>query len=517
VVGLIAVAALFAVSAMGEQVRQLFGDVGEEMEVAAGPASGSGSEGDGDGNEDTANQAPATPGLSAASIQENNGIGDVVGTISATDPDGDTVTFSLAGGGDNDAFQILGNELRAGAAFDFESPQDADSGNTYDITIIATDDGSPQESSQANFTITVTDEAEPNQPPAAPSLSATSLQENNAAGAAVGTITAIDPEGDGVTFSLAGGGDNVYFQVVGNELRAVSPFNYEAPRDANSGNNYDITLIATDDGSPQESSQANFTILVTDDAVDTGPSGRPLCGGVFNHVKATNPVVGGPGCDDGTGAIYAGRAPDGTDFFAAHCDIGMNSTSGGCTGSRSSVAWAESVVTTFNNTNLPDLVSGALPNTAGMRNGSEVIAATTPQTITRFLAVPQASNADADAGEAGLQPHQAAKMCNDLTAHGRAAGSWYLPALGELDVIYANLAATDDVDHPLPSAAHSSQATHSGTTGPLRSSFSISATFYLASNEYNIASRAWGQRFTDGAQTDGVTKTTGSFVRCVTR
>ncbi|MCP5299107.1 MAG: DUF1566 domain-containing protein [Chromatiaceae bacterium] len=46
---------------------------------------------------------------------------------------------------------------------------------------------------------------------------------------------------------------------------------------------------------------------------------------------------------------------------------------------------------------------------------------------------------DSDSGTGGMQPHQAAQLCADLNAHGHT--DWYLPALDELHVLYANQGA----------------------------------------------------------------------------
>ena len=44
----------------------------------------------------------------------------------------------------------------------------------------------------------------------------------------------------------------------------------------------------------------------------------------------------------------------------------------------------------------------------------------------------------------GMQDHQAAKLCADLTAHGKA--DWYLPAVDELLVLYTNRVAIGGFD-----------------------------------------------------------------------
>ena len=46
---------------------------------------------------------------------------------------------------------------------------------------------------------------------------------------------------------------------------------------------------------------------------------------------------------------------------------------------------------------------------------------------------------DADSGVGGTQPHQAAQLCADSTAHGHS--DWYLPARDEANVLYTNRTA----------------------------------------------------------------------------
>ena len=102
------------------------------------------------------NEAPSDIALSAASLAENNAIGAVIGTLTATDPDaGDSVTYALVAGegdADNAAFTLDGGVLKAARPFNFEVRQ------SYSIRVRATDAAGL--STERVFTISVTDVAD---------------------------------------------------------------------------------------------------------------------------------------------------------------------------------------------------------------------------------------------------------------------------------------------------------------------------------------------------------------------
>ncbi len=74
--------------------------------------------------------------ISAATVPENSAVGTVVGTLSASDADvNSSISYSLVAGsgdGDNGQFEIVGNELRTKASFDFETK------NEYSVRVRAT-------------------------------------------------------------------------------------------------------------------------------------------------------------------------------------------------------------------------------------------------------------------------------------------------------------------------------------------------------------------------------------------
>ncbi len=79
-------------------------------------------------------------------------------TITATDPDGDTVSFSLSG---TDAARFSINSATGVLTFktapDFENPGDANADNDYLVTVTAADNKTPSLSDTKTFTVRVTD------------------------------------------------------------------------------------------------------------------------------------------------------------------------------------------------------------------------------------------------------------------------------------------------------------------------------------------------------------------------
>ncbi|WP_265528675.1 hypothetical protein [Sphingomicrobium marinum] len=60
-------------------------------------------------------------------------------TLSASDPDGDNVTFTVAAGKDGEFFTIEGTALYFNQALSFETPRDANGDNVYEVDIVASD------------------------------------------------------------------------------------------------------------------------------------------------------------------------------------------------------------------------------------------------------------------------------------------------------------------------------------------------------------------------------------------
>lgn len=78
------------------------------------------------------NEAPSSLQLSSASIQENNAVNAVIGSLSVVDPDiGEVIAYSITSG--SDKFNISGSQLRASVSFDYEVA------TSHSVTVRATD------------------------------------------------------------------------------------------------------------------------------------------------------------------------------------------------------------------------------------------------------------------------------------------------------------------------------------------------------------------------------------------
>lgn len=118
-------------------------------------ACSSGGGGNGGGGGGGMNSPPSFTSPTAANAPEN--AAGTVYTATASDPNGDALTFSISGGADAGLMQITaGGALSFRAPPDFEAPADANGDNAYDV-VIAVSDG--QATTTQSVRIVVTDNA----------------------------------------------------------------------------------------------------------------------------------------------------------------------------------------------------------------------------------------------------------------------------------------------------------------------------------------------------------------------
>ena len=247
----------------------------------------------------TVEDAPTAPSdiqLSKDSIFERKPIGTFIGTLTATDPndpEGED-DYSYAIEGTSPFFEIVGNELRSDTIFDFQTR------NSYPLTITVTD--STELTYSETFTIRIRSAA-----PTALQLSKDSIFERLPIDTLIGTLSATDPNNHNpstYTYSIlpvVGRSDTSHFQIVGNELRSDTIFDFQTQ------NSYPLSITVTD--STELTYSETFTIRIlsaapTDIALSYTPifEGEPT--GTFigtftttdpndnDHIYSILPVVG---------------------------------------------------------------------------------------------------------------------------------------------------------------------------------------------------------------------------------
>lgn len=196
-------------------------------------------------------------------------------------------------------------------------------------------------------------------------------------------------------------------------------------------------------------------------------------GGTLGPADCPNP---GDVCPDGT--IYVGKTPDGdVDYFTTTLSApgGYPFNDGSTTGTINSPS--------------QDCPGGAtIISAAGCRTG---------EANTNATAISDSSSS------AGFQPHIGPLVCycwgeehanapdanvpTECVGHsasaydGRGHDDWYLPAIGELDVMYKNLVSPSDPDNPITSFTGGAGSTDAPNDGPQAGTFNIST--FLSSSE----------------------------------
>ena len=127
---------------------------------------------------------------------------------------------------------------------------------------------------EKHFTITVTDV---NDAPVFEKGATTTVAHAENATAAVTTVVATDADvGQTVTFSLSGGVDAGLFTITPAGVLTFNTVpNFEMPTDMGIDNRYEVTITATDNGTPEMTTIQALSIIVTDVANEGGNPADP--------------------------------------------------------------------------------------------------------------------------------------------------------------------------------------------------------------------------------------------------
>ncbi len=324
------------------------------------------------------NEVPTITSGNTASVAENT---TAVITVTATDVDGDTPTYSITGGADSALFGIdaTSGAVTFTAAPDFETPTDVGTDNVYELEVTA-DDGNGGLTPQT-ISVTVTNE---NEVPTITSGNTASVAESTTA---VITVTATDVDGDTPTYSITGGADATLFGIdaASGAVTFTAAPDFETPTDVGTDNIYELEVTA-DDGNGGTTAQTISVTVTNENEVPTITSGSTAS--VAENATAVTTVVatdaegdtptysitGGAdatlfGIDAASGAVTFTAAPD----FETPTDVGTDNiyelevtaddSNGGTTAQTISV-------TVTNENEVPTITSG---NTASVAENTTAV------------------------------------------------------------------------------------------------------------------------------------------------
>ena len=251
------------------------------------------------------------------SVAENSPAATAVGTVTATTTGSGPVSYALTAGNEAGAFALdaATGALTVAGALDHETTP------SVSLTVEA---GSGGGTATVTATVTVTDVDEP--PAFGAADYAFSVAEDAAVGAAVGTLTAADPEDGAVTYALTAGNDAGAFALdaATGALTVAATLDYETADDYSltvtardpegATATADIAITVTDVAYPPAFAETSYTWSVAEDAA---------VGAALGAVRATDPE-GGPvsyaitagndagafALDAGTGALTVAAALD---------------------------------------------------------------------------------------------------------------------------------------------------------------------------------------------------------------
>ena len=200
------------------------------------------------------NEAPSFPAATLAlSVDENNAA--VFYTADASDPENDSLTFSISGADQSD-FEIdsYDGELQFDHQPDYEAPRNTN--NTYYVSVSASDG---EYSASVDLTVTVVDV---NEAPEYAQGASQSLQADENSAAAIGVDVATDPEQDSLVHSISGDDAGAFsINSVSGNLTYLAPLDYEQPQDFDGDNSYEFSVSASDG---QYTTSLDVTLQITD-------------------------------------------------------------------------------------------------------------------------------------------------------------------------------------------------------------------------------------------------------------
>lgn len=215
------------------------------------------------------NEAPSIE-PQTLSIAENTPADTAIGQIQATDPENNDLTYTAFGGSGTSVFTVSATgQVTLSQAVDFETTI------SYNLNIRITD--SANNSSTNTLTINVTNIDEP--PQIAPQNF--SVPENTTVNSTIGQITAVDPEGTALSFTIQGNNSTPFTINTDGSIQLNEALDFETTTE--------YTLDAQVADSANNTAAATLTFTITD--INEAPSIDPQEITVPEN-QATNSVLG---------------------------------------------------------------------------------------------------------------------------------------------------------------------------------------------------------------------------------
>ena len=239
------------------------------------------------------NEGPRISGRDTLTVSENYEA--VLATYSGTDPEdasAEITRWSVTGRDGGDFTINEDGELTFRSPPDYERPADSNRDNEYEVTVRASDGRV-----YGTYDVTVTVEAMDEVPVInTGSRTEFTYRENGTSG--LYTYRATDPEGAEVAWSVSGTDGEDFEMSASGVLSFREPPDYDDPADEDRNNEYEVTVVATD----QTRHAANLAVTVTVTDVNEGPiiSGT----GEFTVRENHDAVLG----------TYTGRDPEDPDL-----------------------------------------------------------------------------------------------------------------------------------------------------------------------------------------------------------
>ncbi|XP_069101569.1 cadherin-23-like [Argopecten irradians] len=243
------------------------------------------------------------------SISENEAVSTSVYQLTATDADGDSITYSLSTGS---GFTVIGDVVYTNTAFDYETTQ------SYALQFSATDGVNTVTS--PTLTVTITDYND-NTPTFSPAIYSNSIPEGSASGTSIAALTCTDADSGtngNCGLSIQSGDTSGMFTISGTILQTTgTATDYESLSAQNYI--YSLVVIATDTATAGSDLTGTAYVYVTITGInDNTPS-------ISGTTPSSISVVENSAVGTTVATIQASDADDGDDGVLTYSIIGGNS------------------------------------------------------------------------------------------------------------------------------------------------------------------------------------------------